>query len=208
MLKIVSLYWLLVQLIPIVIFAPIFQYKYRWLFGPEQGTANNRGGWYAAFNVISAYTNTGTSLLDESMVPFQRTYSWILVVGFLILAGNTAFPVFLRFVIWVMSKITPKQGRFSETLQFLLDHPRRCFIYLFPSHQTWILVFMLVVLNITDLVGFLVLDIGTPVIEALPAGVRIIDGLFQAFAVRAAGFAIVPLADTAPALKVLYVVMM
>jgi Trk-type K+ transport system membrane component len=191
-----------------VIFSPIFQYNYRWLFGPEQGTAQNNGGWYAAFNVVSAYTNTGTSLLDESMVPFQRTYGWVIVVGLLILAGNTAFPIFLRSIIWILSKVTPKQSRFNETLQFLLDHPRRCFIYLFPSAQTWILVAMLVILNVTDLVGFLVLDIGTAVIEAIPAGTRVLDGLFQAFAVRAAGFSIVPLAETAPALKVLYVVMM
>ena len=26
-----------------------------------------------------------------------------------------------------------------DTLHFLLDHPRRCTIYLFPSHQTWLL---------------------------------------------------------------------
>lgn len=37
---------------------------------------------------------------------------------------------------------------------------------------------------------------------------KAIDGLFQAFAVRAAGFSIVPLSETAPALQFLYVVMM
>lgn len=34
---------------------------------------------------------------------------------------------------WIISKIVPSQSRTRETLQFLLDHPRRCFIYLFPS---------------------------------------------------------------------------
>lgn len=37
---------------------------------------------------------------------------------------------------------------------------------------------------------------------------RIIDALFQAFAVRAAGFSIVSLASVAPALQLLYVIMM
>lgn len=37
---------------------------------------------------------------------------------------------------------------------------------------------------------------------------KAIDGLFQAIAVRAAGFSIVPLSETAPALQFLYVVMM
>jgi hypothetical protein len=34
---------------------------------------------------------------------------------------------------WIVSKAVPSRSRTRETLQFLLDHPRRCFIYLFPS---------------------------------------------------------------------------
>jgi Trk-type K+ transport system membrane component len=55
---------------------------------------------------------------------------------------------------------------------------------------------------------FLVLDLSNPSVTAIPAGVRVIDGLLQATAVRAAGFGVVTLADLAPAVKVLYVVMM
>lgn len=44
--------------------------------------------------------------------------------------------------------------------------------------------------------------------KANPPLQKAIDGLFQAFAVRAAGFSIVPLSETAPALQFLYVVMM
>lgn len=46
---------------------------------------------FAAFQVTSAYTNTGTSLSDASMVPFQSATVMILVMFVLILAGNTAF---------------------------------------------------------------------------------------------------------------------
>ena len=55
--------------------------------------------------------------------------------------------------------------------------------------------------SITDWFFFLVLDIGNPVIEAIPAGVRVLDGALMSVAVRAAGFAIVPLAALAPAVK-------
>lgn len=41
----------------------------------------------------------------------------------------------------------PKNSRINETLHFLLDHPRRCFIYLFPSHQTWFLLTILICLK-------------------------------------------------------------
>jgi Trk-type K+ transport system membrane component len=53
----------------------------------------------------------------------------------------------------------------------------------------------------TDWVFFLLLDIGNKTIESIPVGVRIIDGMFQATAVRAAGFAIVSLSALAPAVK-------
>lgn len=48
---------------------------------------------------------------------------------------------------WVISKLVPRKSRLHETLKFLLDHPRRCFIYLFPSHQTWFLLTILVFLK-------------------------------------------------------------
>jgi hypothetical protein len=38
---------------------------------------------------------------------------------------------------WTGTKITSESSRAWATLHFLLDHPRRCFLYLFPSHQTW-----------------------------------------------------------------------
>lgn len=44
--------------------------------------------------------------------------------------------------------------------------------------------------------------------SALPTNVRVIDGLFQAFAVRSGGFYVVPIANISIALQVLYVLMM
>ena len=123
-----------------------------------------------------------------------------------------------RLCSWIISKLVPSRSRVSETLRFLLDHPRRCFIYLFPSHQTWFLFTVVVMLkcapchlsllpitntvhSVTDWFFFLVLDIGNPAIENIPVGVRVIIGLLQATAVRAAGFGTVALSALAPAVK-------
>ena len=46
---------------------------------------------FSAYQVVSAYTNTGASLVDTSMIPFQTAYVMVIVVSFLILAGNTSF---------------------------------------------------------------------------------------------------------------------
>jgi len=142
------------------------------------------------------------------MVPFQEAYPTILVMIFLILAGNTAFPIFLRLTIWTLSKMLKRHSRVTETLHFLLDHPRRCFIYLFPSHQTWFLVTILIILNGSDWFFFLILDLGNSAVTVIPAGVRVIIGLLQATAVRTAGFSVISLSVIAPALKTLYVIMM
>jgi Trk-type K+ transport system membrane component len=84
-------------------------------------------------------------------------------MGVLILAGNTAYPVFLRITIWTMKRLLPNDETFLESrtaLQFLLDHPRRCYTTLFPKAQTWWLVVALITLNGFDWVMFEILNIG------------------------------------------------
>ena len=56
----------------------------------------------------------------------------------------------------------------------------------------------------TDWFFFLVLDIGNPAIESIPVGVRVLLGVLQATAVRAAGFGTVALSSLAPAVKYAY----
>jgi Trk-type K+ transport system membrane component len=56
--------------------------------------------------------------------------------------------------------------------------------------------------------GFIVLDIGLAVTEALPTGQRVLAGLFQSLGVRASGFSIVSIGALAPACRFLYIIMM
>jgi Trk-type K+ transport system membrane component len=56
-------------------------------------------------------------------------------------------------------------------------------------------------IRFTDWLLFLILDIGNATIEAIPLGTRVLAGLFQGVAVRSGGFAIVPPAALAPAVK-------
>ncbi|KAJ7169106.1 cation transport protein-domain-containing protein [Mycena crocata] len=209
LLWIVAGYHIGVQLAAFTVIAP-YMARSQWseTFLPPMQHKRLPSTWFSLFQVVSSYTNTGMSLVDQSMVPFQRAYPMIIFMVWLVLAGNTAFPIFLRFTIWILTKIVPTESRANETLHFLLDHPRRCFIYLFPSHQTWFLLTVVLTLTITDWFFFMVLDIGTPAIEKIPLHVRFIIGLLQAIAVRAAGFGTVALSALAPAVKVLYLVMM
>ncbi|KAH6904402.1 potassium transporter [Coprinopsis sp. MPI-PUGE-AT-0042] len=201
-------YFILTQAISFALFAPWLSTtsQYDGLFADQPREIKKP--WFALFQVMGAYTGGGLSLVDLGMVPFQNAYLMIFALMFSILAGNHAMPIFLRFIIWILSRATEEGSGMEKALSFLLDHPRRCFLYLFPSHQTWFLLLALVGFSIVEWGAFLILNIGLPAYEAIPAGIRVLAGLFQGLAARASGFAIVPLASFAPALQFMYVVMM
>ncbi|KAK4442869.1 cation transport protein-domain-containing protein [Podospora aff. communis PSN243] len=182
---------------------------------PEASTSNGVNPWWAGtFYAISAFNNNGMSLIDLNMIPFQQAYYVLITMGLLILAGNTAYPLFLRLIIWTMWKsleLFTKEHAFCDTkstLEFILKYPRRVYTNLFPSRPTWWLFFMVILLNGTDWVLFEVLNIGNPSIEKIPLGPRILDGLFQAIAVRSGGFYVIPISAAYPGLQVLYTIMM
>ncbi len=129
-------------------------------------------------------------------------------MGLFILAGNTAFPICLRFAVWTMWKVLPDNNYWMDdrnTLRFLLDHPRRCYTNMFPAQHTWWLGLALITLNSVDWMAFGVLNvrhymcrigkhrcqvlnsivqIGNTQITSLSTGIEVVDGLFQALAVR------------------------
>lgn len=154
---------------------------------PEAPLRNGINPWWLGiFNGASAFNNSGMSLLDANMIPFQESAFVLVTMGLLILAGNTAYPIFLRLVIWSLRKLLVLVTREDEatslkdTLAFILQYPRRVYTHLFPARPTWWLVFMLILLNSIDWAGFELLNIGNPGMQHIPSNYRVLDGLFQA----------------------------
>ncbi|KAI0200734.1 cation transport protein-domain-containing protein [Astrocystis sublimbata] len=164
--------------------------------------------WWGFWTSNSAFMDLGFTLTPDSMNSFNTAIFPLLVMSFLIILGNTGFPVALRFMIWLGSLFAPRGSGLWEELRFLLDHPRRCFTLLFPSNANWWLFFILIALNATDLVLFLVLDLGRGAISELPLNVRFLDGWFQAASTRTAGFSCLNLAEVHPAVQTSYLIMM
>ncbi|ORX61773.1 cation transporter [Hesseltinella vesiculosa] len=166
--------------------------------------------WYMSlFVTLSAFDNLGLTHLDASLVPFQNCPFPLLFLGFLVLAGNTAYPVILRFIIWCMYKLTPESKvMFRETLQYLLDHPRRCYTTLFPARQTWYLFATLIIINATELVVYVSTNYWLPVNSGVPVASQVLDGLFQGIVTRNAGFAVTNLMELNPATILVYIVAM
>jgi hypothetical protein len=160
-----------------------------WMSHNMPGTARANGinpWWLGIFNGVSAFNNSGMSLLDANMIPFQGAYFVLITMGLMILAGNTAYPLFLRLIIWTSLKlvraVTAEDSceTLKTTLEFILKYPRRVYTNLFPSRPTWWLFFMLVWLNAVDWVAFELFNLGNSTITSIPTGSRILDGLFQA----------------------------
>ncbi|KAI1110015.1 cation transport protein-domain-containing protein [Nemania sp. NC0429] len=164
--------------------------------------------WWAFWTANSAFMDLGLTLTPDSMNSFSTAIFPLLIMSFLIILGNTGFPVALRFMIWLASLMVPRGSGLWEELRFLLDHPRRCFTLLFPSNANWWLTFILVALNAVDLLLFIVLDLSRGAISMLPLNIRFLNGWFQAVSTRTAGFSSVNLAELHPAVQTSYLIMM
>ncbi|KAJ8610135.1 hypothetical protein MRB53_038742 [Persea americana] len=164
--------------------------------------------WWGIFSAASLFNDLGLTLTPDSMISFNNSVLLLLLGSFLIIIGNTGFPVMLRFIIWSITLFTERGTAMWEELRFLLDHPRRCFTLLFPSRANWWLFWILILFNVIDLVFFIILDLNDPTVTDLPPGYRVLNGWFQATSTRTAGFSSVNLADLHPAIQVSYMIMM
>lgn len=152
--------------------------------------------------------NLGLTLTPDSMVSFRDAEWPMFIMSFMALAGNTFYPVFLRLLIWTMSKIIPKHNSIQDPLNFLLEHPRRCYTLLFPSKPTWVLFAILFVLNFVDTLLIIVLDLDNPEVAVLPVGKRILAAIYQAASARHTGTATFVLSNVSPAVQLSLLVMM
>ncbi|OQU95897.1 hypothetical protein CLAIMM_02057 [Cladophialophora immunda] len=165
--------------------------------------------WWSVFVGVSAYTNSGLSLLNANMIPLAKNYFVLVFTGMVVFTGNTFYPVLLRLAIWLLSKAVPRGSETHHSLQFLLHHPRRCYLFLFPAKTTYGLLFVQIAINLIAWVMFILLNINyTPVDPLIPGGLRVFQGLYQSVGLRSSGFYIILLSDVAPALQFLYMVIM
>ncbi|KAI1431374.1 cation transporter [Xylaria sp. CBS 124048] len=164
--------------------------------------------WWAFYSSQTMVNNLGLTVTPDSMVSFKDATWPLLVMTFLTYAGNTCYPIFLRLILWVMSKLVSSSSSTYESLRFLLDHPRRCYTLLFPSTPTWILFGIVFALNFVDVVLIIALDLNNPAVTDLPLGPRIVSAIFQAGSSRHTGAATMNLGEINPAVQLSLLVMM
>ncbi|RPB00540.1 hypothetical protein L873DRAFT_1835026 [Choiromyces venosus 120613-1] len=200
-------YYVVFQVLGVIVLVPYIMRSFK--YGKVVNDFGVNKVWWAVYTPMSCFGNVGFTLTPDSMISFQRATFVLIFCAVLIVAGNTGFPLVLRFIIWCLFKMCPERYPDKRLeLNFLLDHPRRCFTLLFPSRPTWWLFWILIVLNAADVILFLVLDLQTPVVESIPVGHRIINAFFQAISTRTAGTASVSIGSLHPGIQCSYLIMM
>ncbi|EWY79271.1 hypothetical protein FOYG_17552 [Fusarium oxysporum NRRL 32931] len=164
--------------------------------------------WWAFYSAQTMANNLGFTLTPDSMAHFRDATFPMIIMTFLAYAGYNFYPIFLRLIIWTFYKLVPKNSALRGPLAFLLEHPRRCCMLLFPSRPTWILLGILLFINFFDVLLLIVLDLDNPSVTELPLARRILAAIFQAASSRHTGTSTFDLSELNPAAQFSLLVMM
>lgn len=123
--------------------------------------------WPALFHAISAFCNAGLSIFSDSLMSFQQDPLLLLVIMLLIVTGGIGFVVLEELYLWLRNS---RQGHYFR----LSLHSR-------------IVLVTTVLLLVCGWVLFTLFE-WSVTLDAMPAGSKLINGLFMSVTARTAGF--------------------
>ncbi|KAL7716156.1 Sodium transporter [Entamoeba marina] len=152
--------------------------------------------WFSVYHANSAFGNAGLSLFTNNLVNFQQNPPFLLTTAILIFLGNTAYPIVLRGITFVL-KIIFQRTRHNKTFQYILKYPRRCTTHIFPTKPTGWLIAMFILILSFEFIAETALDFSR--FKNIPIGHRIVCIFFQSASTRTAGFNVLDFSEIAPA---------
>ncbi|KAI3397022.1 hypothetical protein diail_11257 [Diaporthe ilicicola] len=188
-----------------------------WLYvhsGSITAVDSQNSWWAGIFLCISSFNNAGMTLLDAGVAAFDNDAFVLTIVSILSLAGNAAFPAFLRATVYLCSfvlKVAVDDEDYAvwkEAFDFILKYPRRLYMMMFPAKANLVFVTMFSTIAVMDWVLLLVLSIGNSAIEAIPVAKRVGLAVFQALTIPSGGFAVVSVSSLYFDVLVLWVIVM
>lgn len=125
---------------------------------PSIPAGNHINAWWSGiFLSTSAFNNSGMSLIDANMAPFQLSYFVLLVMSALIVLGNTLFPILLRIIIRCLAWIIPggdKWQGWRNGIRLLVNEKSRILCpYLFTRNELFWLAGTILIFNGVDWVS-------------------------------------------------------
>ncbi|XP_073001000.1 cation transporter HKT1;3-like isoform X1 [Typha latifolia] len=159
---------------------------------------------FSIFTAISSFGNCGFTPVNENMMIFKKNSALLLLIIPQILAGGTLFPSCLRFTVWLLKKITKKEG-----YNYILQYPSAIrYKHLLPHRQSVYLSLTVLGFIVGQTLLFCCLEWNSEVLQGMNPYQKIVGILFQSVNSRHAGESVVDISSLSSAILVLYTVMM
>lgn len=172
-------------------------------------------GWLCLFMSTSAFNNVGLSILSNSTAEFADNTPALLTLCAAILAGNTAWPPALRFMLRCVAALGARapwlvRPSWRRGCRYALHDPQRVYHLLFPARETWALFTALMATNLVQLAVVLGSSASSSALR--PPGSPVSHAGYSAFFVvvntRSAGFTSFDLNALAPVCLVVFALAM
>ncbi|CAE7245469.1 TRK1, partial [Symbiodinium pilosum] len=206
-LKIMIGYWLVSHALGIVVFYVYFKLGH----GAIQEKFYKEGLqplYHACYLSVSSFQNNGLVMTPSSVMDFVRSPILLTTIGFLIFLGNTGLPIMIRLIAAIWRRSTRPHSETRKVLDFLLEHPRRCFTHMFPAVHTMWLVLVVVGLNVLGTFVILIQDFRSAAFKGLYAHEILGNAFFQTVSTRTAGMNSVNIAQLSQGTTFFMAVMM
>eukprot|EP01119_Soliformovum_irregulare_P019837 TRINITY_DN6364_c0_g1_i1.p1 TRINITY_DN6364_c0_g1~~TRINITY_DN6364_c0_g1_i1.p1 ORF type:complete len:706 (-),score=128.93 TRINITY_DN6364_c0_g1_i1:5-1924(-) len=169
------------------------------------------GAYNAFFLSLFGTTNSGLTLYSDNVVSFSGDTIFLGFLSFLIIFGNTGYPVGLRAVIWIIfriQKLRPHHIKQLQAWEYILFFPRRVYTLLFPTANTVFLIVAQLGLQIIGGAFFLGLTWGIFRADGQSNWTELVNSYFQVVSARAAGFNVVNLAEIPQSMQIVFIGLM
>lgn len=206
MLVSISLYYFFNCLVTFLVLGFYFQFASEAVAVCERNHVN--AWWLSMFQAVSAFNDCGLAVLFDSLTQFNSQILPLIFYGLMILAGNNAYPIFMRGILRITEFILRRCGSpMASHFHKVLAAPRSFVTHLFPASRTWLLLLLLIIF-----IGFqTIMMVALPndeAFEGLSDGYIFANALFQSISVRAAGLNSIPIGNLSNEALVIMIVMM
>jgi Trk-type K+ transport system membrane component len=203
----VALVWLLILILSIVIFTNLIGFI---IMGLELSQIKYvlegfNPWWVSAFTTISSFHNVGFSIFTDSMNRFVYNRTINLVVCFLIIIGNTGFPIVLRLTIFICYKWS---RQYRLVFKYMLEKHHHLSLHLYPGLQTRAYALISVLLLLIGICTPLIMDHNHVPYLGQTFGTKLLMAFFQACNARTGGFQTIGFTYISIATLCIYIVMM
>lgn len=159
---------------------------------------------FSLFTVVSTFSNCGFVPTNENMIVFKKNSGLLLLLIPQTLLGNTLYAPTLRFLIWVLEKMTKR-----VEYKYMLKNSREMgYSHLMSGVRCWFLFGTVLVFLLAELVVFCSMEWNSGVMDGLSWFEKLVAALFQVVSSRHSGESVFDLSTISPAILVIFVVMM